>query len=146
MFTASASVTIEQPIDQVFAYLIDLEQHLPHWAGGIVAADRTTAEPMGIGSQFRVVAGGRGPSIVSRYVVTTFEPPTFFGGTAENRVFGFTERYRLESLGSATALRQQTEVRPRGLFRLVEPLMAIGIRRLLASDLARLKSLLEAAR
>ena len=31
------------------------------------------------------------------------------------------------------------------LFRLIEPLMAIGIRGLLASDLARLKSLLETA-
>jgi hypothetical protein len=49
-------------------------------------------------------------------------------------------------IGATTALRQQTQVQPQGLFRLIEPLMAIGIRRLLASDLARLKNLLEAVR
>ena len=79
-------------------------------------------------------------------MVTGFEPPTLFGGTSENPIFSFTKRYLLEPLGGATiALRQQTQVHPQGLFRLVEPLMAIGIRRLLASDFARLKSLLEAA-
>ena len=140
MFTANASVTIERSIDQVFAYLVDFEENLPRWAGGIVAAQRTTTGPTGVGSQFRVVAGGRGPRIVSRYVVTAFEPPTLFGAALENPIFEFTERYVLEPFGAATALRQQTQVQPQGLCRLVEPLVTIGIRRLLASALARLKS------
>jgi hypothetical protein len=146
VFTANASVTIERPIDQVFVYLVDFEKNLPRWAGGIVAAQRTTGGPTGVGSQFRVVAGGKGPRIVSHYTVTAFEPPTLFGAALENPIFGFTERYVLEPVGATTALRQQTQVQPKGLFRLIEPLMAIGIRGLLASDLARLKSLLETAR
>jgi hypothetical protein len=77
-------------------------------------------------------------------VVTGFEPPRLFAGTAHNAIFGFTEQYVLEPLGTGTALGQQTQVQPQGLLRLIEPLMAFGIRRLLASDLARLKSRLEA--
>lgn len=79
-------------------------------------------------------------------MVTAFEPPTLFGAALENPIFDFTERYVLEPFGATTALRQRTQVQPQGLFRLVEPLMAIGIRRLLASDLVRLKPLREAAR
>jgi hypothetical protein len=146
VFSANASVTIERSIDQVFAYLVDFEENLPRWAGGIVVAQRTTTGPTGVSSQFRVVAGGKGPRIVSRYVVTAFEPPTLFGAALENPIFDFTERCVLEPFGAMTALRQQTQVQPQCLFRLVDPLMASGIRRLPASDLARLKSLLEAAR
>lgn len=50
VFSANASVTIERSIDQVFAYLVDFEENLPRWAGGIVAAQRTTTGPTGVGS------------------------------------------------------------------------------------------------
>jgi hypothetical protein len=57
--------------------------------------------------------------------------------------FDFTELYTLAALGSSTRIDQRTQVQPQGLFRLLEPLMAMAIRRLLASDLGRLNGRLE---
>ena len=144
MFVASASITVRRPIEGVFTYLADLEANLPRWASGIVAVARMTPRPDGPGTRFQIVARAIGRPVVSDYLVTLFEPPTRFGGSAENRLFGFTEQYTLRSLGDATAIDQRTEVQPHGLLRLVAPLMALAIRRLLASDLERLKALLEA--
>jgi hypothetical protein len=62
-----------------------------------------------------------------------------------NECAGCTARC-LQQLGATPRSHQHTQVQPQGLFRLIEPLMAIGIRRLLASDPVRLKSLLDAAR
>jgi hypothetical protein len=58
-------------------------------------------------------------------------------------VFDFAELYTLESLGASTRIHQRTQVQPHGLLRLLEPVMAMGIRRLLTSDFGRLKARLE---
>jgi hypothetical protein len=145
MFAAAASVTIDRPIDQVFAYLVALDPHLPEWASGVLSMRRTTPEPLGVGARLEGTSQMLGRPVRWQYTVTTFGPPTTFGGSVHSAAFDFTELYTLEALGSSTRINQHAEVQLHGLFRLLEPLLAMAIRRLLASDLGRLKGRLETA-
>jgi len=144
MFRAVASVTINRPIDDVFAYPVALDPHLPEWASGVLSARRTTPEPLGVGTRLAGTSKVLGRLLSWQYTVTTFGPPTTFGGAMHSAAFDFTELYTLEALGSSTRIDQRTQVQPQGLFRLLEPLMAMAIQRLLASDLGRLNWRLEA--
>jgi hypothetical protein len=56
----------------------------------------------------------------------------------------FREEYRLTQDGAATLLTQSIRATPRGPFRLATGLLARQLQRLIASDLDRLKDLVEA--
>jgi hypothetical protein len=101
---------------------------------------------MGVGAGLEGTSSVIGRPILWKYAVTTFVPPTSFGGSMRSGTFDFAELYTLESLGVSTRVRQRTHVQPHGLFKLLEPLMAVAIRRLLTADFGRLKRRLESSR
>jgi Polyketide cyclase / dehydrase and lipid transport len=84
-----------------------------------------------------------GRPVESSYLVTGFEPGRGFEGTMTSPVFGFSERYRFESAGDGTRVSMSATVEPHGLFRLLTPVMAAGVRRQVKADHRRLKTVLE---
>ena len=64
-------------------------------------------------------------------------------GTMTSPVFGFSERYRFEADHEATCVQMTASAEPHGIFRLLAPVMAAGIRRQVRADHRRLKALLE---
>jgi len=58
-------------------------------------------------------------------------------------VFGFAERYRFEPTADGTRVSMSAAAEPHGLFRLLAPAMAAGIRRQVKADHRRLKTVLE---
>ena len=51
MTTASANITIFQPVDKVFDYVIDVENHKA-WQAGILEATVTPSGPIDVGSTY----------------------------------------------------------------------------------------------
>jgi hypothetical protein len=84
-----------------------------------------------------------GRSVESSYLLTGFEPDRGFEGTMTSPVFGFSERYRFESAGDGTCVSMSATVEPRGLFRLLGPVLAAGARRQVRADHRHLKTVLE---
>ena len=58
-------------------------------------------------------------------------------------MFGFSEWYRFESDHDATRVSMSAVVEPRGLFRLVAPIMHAGIRLQVKADHRRLMTVLQ---
>jgi hypothetical protein len=136
------SVVIARPLAQVFGFVAD-HRNLPAWTVGVKNAERLTAGPPASGSRYRIEGKMIGRTIESGYQVTAFEPGRGFEGTMTSPMFGFCERYRFESDHDATRVWMTATAEPHGIFRLLAPVMAAGVRRQVKADHRRLKSLLE---
>jgi Polyketide cyclase / dehydrase and lipid transport len=138
----SDSVVIVRPVSEVFAFVADHE-NLPAWTVGVKEARRLTEGRPASGSRYRVVGRLLGRSIESSYLVTGFEPGRGFEGTMTSPMFGFSERYGVESAGDGTRVSMSATVEPHGLFRLLGPVLAAGARRQVKADHRHLKTVLE---
>ena len=138
----SDSVVIARSAAEVFAFVAD-HQNLPAWTVGVRTSQRLTAGPPGNGSRYKIEGKLLGRTIRSSYQVTAFDPGRGFDGTMTSPVFGFTERYRFEPDHDATRVQMTASAEPHGIFRLLAPVMAAGIRRQVKADHRRLKALLE---
>ena len=136
------SVVIARPVPEVFAFVADHE-NLPAWTVGVKESQRLTAGPPANGARYRVVGKLLGRSVESSYQITAFDRDRGFEGTMTSPMFGFCERYRFESDQDATRVSMSAAVEPRGVFRLLTPIMTAGVRRQVKADHRRLKTLLE---
>ena len=74
---AEHSVTVERPIDEVFAFLADGEND-PRWRSGVLDIERVAGE--GVGARYRQgVKGPMGRRVAADYEVTEFVPPRALG-------------------------------------------------------------------
>lgn len=138
----SDSAVIARPAAEVFAFVAD-HQNLPAWTVGVRTSRRLTAGPPGNGSRYKIEGRLLGRTIRSSYQVIAFDPGRGFDGTMTSPMFGFTERYRFEADHDATRVQMTASAEPHGIFRLLAPVMAAGVRRQVRADHRRLKALLE---
>jgi len=139
----SDSVVISKPVSEVFKFVADHE-NLPSWTVGVKASRRVTDGPPALGAKYRVVGKLLGRSVESGYEVTAFDHDRGFEGTMTSPMFGFSERYRFDADGASTRVSMSAAVEPRGVFRLLTPIMSAGVRRQVKTDHRQLKALLEA--
>ena len=140
--SVSDSVVIAKPVAEVFNYVADHE-NLPAWTVGVKESQRISAGPPASGATYRVVGKLLGRSVESRYQVTAFDHDRSFDGTMTSPMFCFTERYRFETDADGTRVSMSAAVAPGGVFRLLAPIMTIGVRRQVKADHRRLKAVLE---
>ena len=137
------TVRIARAREPVFALLADFESNLARWAKGPVAARRTAGDG-GAGSCYMITARVGPAKVRSPYEVTGYNPPARFSGHGIAGPVRFHEEYSLTADGPATILTQSIRATPRGPFRLAEATLRRQLKRLIASDLDRLKNLAEA--
>lgn len=135
-------VVISKPLSEVFAFVADHE-NLPKWTVGVKESRRLTPGPPTTGTKYQVVGQLLGRSVVSTYEVTALDQDRSFQGTMNSPMFSFSERYRFEPEGSDTRVSMSAGAQPHGVFRLLAPVMALGVRRQVKADHRRLKTLLE---
>jgi polyketide cyclase/dehydrase/lipid transport protein len=143
MIEFETTVRIGRTPGQVFSVLADFETYLARWAKGPVAAARTDGDG-GAGSHYTITARAGPGTVQSPSEVTGYDPPSRFAGHGIAGPVRFHEEYRLTQDGTATILTQSIRATPRGPFRLAAGLLARQLQRLIASDLGRLKDLVEA--
>ena len=144
MITYSSQVTIERTPDRVFPYITDREKQAL-WSD--VPMRPLTEGPLRVGSRMELTFG-RGPMRISLQLeLSELE--------ADRRV-AFTTvsagsllwdgEYLLEPIGSnATRMSQTGQLRFRGLWRLLEPMVGAEIRRNEIAELEKLKKVVKAA-
>ncbi len=143
MIEFDTTVRIGRTPGQVFPVLADFETYLARWAKGPVAAARTDGDG-GAGSHYRITARAGPVKVRSPYEVTGYDPPGRLVGRGVAGPVRFQEEYRLTGDGAATILTQSIRATPRGPYRLAPRLLRRQLQKLIASDLGRLKNLVEA--
>ncbi len=139
------SIVIARPAEVVFAYISNYE-HDSQWRAGIIEMTQTPPGRTQIGTKTREVARFFGKKRVTPAEITNYEPDrkVAFAGLMANSVPVSGSR-TVERVGEQTRFIYQAKVELRGSYRLMEPLMAVILRRRFMRDLRRLKEQLEIA-
>ena len=72
MAAVSSSITINQPVDKVFAYVTNVENHKT-WQAGLLSATVTPAGPIQVGSTYHYTTDVMGRRFESQMQVSAFE-------------------------------------------------------------------------
>jgi carbon monoxide dehydrogenase subunit G len=144
MATFQNTLTIQRPVDDVFAFLADFE-NIPTWNYAIVQTKKTSPGPVGVGTTYRQLR-----SIPDRseegFEVTVFEPTTRLEVHGDIGPFTATVSYLLAPVDDGTRLVNVVDLEPgSGVVRLLAPLAASRVKAAVAANLDTLKQRLEAA-
>lgn len=139
---AKVSVVIDQPVDEVFAF-VSVPENNPQWQESVIEVVPLSAQRTGVGAKGRFRRRSLGREMAGTAEVVEYEPNSSFAyqGTAEP--VSFTLRYTFHSLGDSTRLDLVVEGESHGFFGLVGPLLTRRLREQYQSHLDDLKRLLE---
>ena len=136
MPSASNTITIRRPIDEVFAFVAD-GLNGPKWRPGIL--DIAHASGDGVGAVFRQgVRGPGGRRIAADYEITAFDPPNRLAFKAIAGPVHPSGEYRLTEADGATKLTFSLDVSLSGWKRLV---MSRSVQQTMDAEVAALERL-----
>jgi uncharacterized membrane protein len=143
MLKDHASITIDRPAEQVFAFLADPE-NIPKWQAGVTESRLITPGKLGVGVQFHETVRVMGRPIKVVCEITEYKPAhnlTF--RSISDAPIQFVGGFTFEPTNGGTALSYAGTTSLKGLLRLIEPLFAGEVKRELENEMKRIKHVLE---
>jgi uncharacterized protein YndB with AHSA1/START domain len=142
MARMEASVVINRPIDEVFAYVMDVG-NWTEWAG-LPEAERTSEGPVGVGTTFQGVSQFLGQRGEWTSEVTEYEPNRKMEQKITWGPMSIQQSVTCEPVEGGTRFTMVSKGETGGIFKLAEPVVNRMMQRQLESNLANLKDILEA--
>lgn len=143
MARIEGEITIDRPVEVVFDYVAD-QTNEPLYNPSMVRAEKVTAGPIGNGTRFRSAMRSVGRTAEMLIECTGYDRPRLLTSTTTMRQADFSYALRFDPVEEGTRMRWSGEVRPKGPFRLLGPLITwVGVRqekRIWASLKERLES------
>jgi uncharacterized protein YndB with AHSA1/START domain len=137
------SITIEQPIDDVFAVLTTPEL-TPRWSSNAIEEHITSPGPIAVGSRrqatVRRIGGGTTQNEIE---VIALDPGRRIAVRSVESPVPFTSAWSFTSTGPATRVDWEWHFTMRGWMRPFDRLLGWSFTRTFRTDLARLKMLME---
>ena len=144
MVKVEASVDIDRPIDEVFAYVADPAK-TPEWSSMALECSLEGSGPIGVGSRIMTVGKFLGRRAESTSEVTRYDPPHKFSlRVVSGPIHGASLERQLESIGEGTRYRSRLVGESSGFFKLADPILEALLKRTVDTDLQTLKAILEA--
>lgn len=137
-----ASITVKQPIDEVFTALSDWS-NTSTWISGTQSVTKTSEGPLGVGTTWHTVGKALGRTIDSNLTVTEFEPDHSYVWTID-KPFKATTTFTFESVDGGTRVDQIVDGDLEGFFKLAQPLMLPMMKRQVQHDLETFRDLVDA--
>jgi uncharacterized membrane protein len=144
MINVEVSTIINRPVADVFAYVSNFENH-PKWETDFQEVKLLTSTPSGVGTTYQCVLKFPGQTATSKFEITEYSANkkiSFLGEPAGPAIPKGS--FLFESVGNDTKITSLPRPEFRGIFRLLESMMAGYIRKNNISHLSNLKQLLEA--
>jgi uncharacterized protein YndB with AHSA1/START domain len=142
MITNEKIITINRPVEEVFAYVSDLPSG-PEWQPGLVEVRRITAGPNGVGTQFSGVRKFMGRKMESVIEYTTYEPNKKLVFKSISGNSPLVQSFLFEPTAAGTKLTARLELQTSSLMGLAKPLIASSLKRDVDTNYDILKNLLE---
>lgn len=143
MVRVDYTVTIERPVEDVFAYLTDPEK-LPEWQSTLVEIRKESEGPTAVGTRLTEVRRFLGRRMESTLEVTEYEQNRKWSLKTVSGPVPYTVDHTLEPSDGGTRLAWVGEGEPGGFFKFAEPIVARAAKRQFGSDFETLKDILEA--
>lgn len=142
MARVDTSVFMNRPVDEVFAFVTDL-QNGKMWQAGFVESQQISQGPLSIGTTFRDVREFLGRRFVSEGEVIAYQPDRRFGLKVNLGPVPFTGIFDFESDEDGTKMIFVGEGEPGFFFKLLEPVVIWAFRKRMEENFATLKEVLE---
>jgi polyketide cyclase/dehydrase/lipid transport protein len=143
MARIDGEIVIGRPVDVVFDYVAD-QGNEPQYNPQMVRAEKITPGPVGKGTRFRSAVASRGRTAEMLIECTGYDRPRLLESTTTMAQAGISYTLRFESVAAGTRMRWSGQVRPKGPFRLLGPVITWLGRRQEQRIWASLKEHLEA--
>ncbi len=139
----TASVTINRPLDEVFAFIKNMNNHA-EWQMGVIESQVTSEGGVEVGSTYRYVTQMLGRQIHTEGEVITCDPSKGVFYRSTKAPFQIVGGYTFEKTNGGTKVTQRIVADIEGFFRLAQPIVVRTTKRNLENNLQTLKDLLEA--
>ena len=144
MARAEASVVINRPVEEVFAFASNPENE-PQWSTGILESKQTSAGAMGVGTTLQGVSHLLGRRIEWSSEVTEYERNRKIRYKASlPPPLSLEQTLIFEPVEGGTRVTIIAEGEAGGFFRLAEPIVVRMYERQMEASVANLKDILEA--
>jgi uncharacterized protein YndB with AHSA1/START domain len=139
---AEQSIVVERPIEEVFAYLTDLDR-VPDWQTNVLFLQLQSSS-LRTGAKLVELRKFLGRKVESVVEVTEYEPPHRYTITVQSGPIPFSISNVLSTTGEGTRIDAAVEGEPGRFFGLIEWRVVKAAERELWNSLATLKDILEA--
>jgi len=144
MARIDGEIVIARPVDVVFDY-VAYQSNEPQYNLRMVRAQKITAGPVGRGTRFRSAVASLGRTAEMLIECTGYDRPRLFATTTTMAQADISYPLRFEPVAAGTRMQWSGQVRPKGGFRLLGPLITSIGRRQEWQIWASLKTYLESA-
>jgi uncharacterized membrane protein len=142
MVTNEKIITINRPINEVFAYVSNMENG-PKWQPELLEVRRITKGPVKIGSQFTSARKIMGQKLETTIEFAAYEPNSKYIIKSIAGPLPFEQTTLFESTADGTRLTTKIELYPSGDMAQAEPMLAETLKQEMETDFEGLKKLLE---
>lgn len=126
MVRIEGEIVINRPVDEVFDFVAD-ERNEPRYNPRLLRAEQTSAGPISVGPRFRAETKSMGRAVEMVIEVTAYERPRRLASSTHLSAMDIQGTLTFEPVPEGTRMRWSWEVEPRGVFKLIAPL--VGRRR-----------------
>ena len=138
------TAVIHRPPADVFAFFRDVDQYNEHEGSPVPVLDKITDGPVGVGTQYReVVKVFPGITMTILSEVTGFDPERHLASRWWSNVMAGYLAYDFTPVDGGTHVVQRMSLCPKGLLRLLSPLIKVTFARAASRRLMHIKALLE---
>jgi len=128
MARIEGEIVIGRPVDVVFDYVAD-QSNEPQYNPQMVRAEKITPGPIGKGTQFRSAVTSMGRPAEMLIECTAHDRPRLLESTTTMAQADISYTLRFEPSAAGTRMCWSGQVRPKGVFRLLGPVITwLGIR------------------
>jgi uncharacterized protein YndB with AHSA1/START domain len=142
MATMEGSITINRPVEEVFAYVTDIA-NFAKWNGQASQGEQTSQGPVGVGTTYRGAYDVMGRKMDWTSEVTEYEPNRKIAQKIDMGPTVMAMSWLVEPVEGGTKFTIRSEGEMGGLAKLAGPLMDRTMKKQMEGNLARLKALLE---
>jgi len=142
MVTNEKIITINRPIEEVFAYVSDAGNG-PKWQSALVEVHRITEGPLAVGTQYSGMRKFMGRNMESVIQYTTYEPNKKVVFESISGSSPLVQTFLFEPAVGGTRITARLEMETSGLMGLAKPLIASGLKREVDENFNHLKDMLE---
>jgi uncharacterized protein YndB with AHSA1/START domain len=143
MARIEGELVIHRPVQEVFDFVAD-ERNEPRYNPRICRAEQLSPGPIGRGTRFRAEAGALGRTTGMTIEYTIYERPRRLASSIRMPAADITGTLRFDPVTNGTRMGWSWLVRPRGLYRLLTPVIVRVGRRQEQENWGGLKRFLEA--
>jgi hypothetical protein len=143
MTHVDGQIMIHRPVDEVFDFVAD-ERNEPRYNPQMRQAEQTSAGPIGVGTTFRAVSTSRGRRVVMTITFTEYQRPRRLTSATHLSTMDIQGTLTFDPVPEGTRMRWSWNLQPRGMLKLMTPVIALIGRRQERTIWTGLKRYLEA--